>query len=138
MRSLLFFSQVAAIFGSSGNPGHLSIIMFVSCECLTPESETTELYEMFNEDSSTYALYEWYVLDEATFIEQARKPAMGVHEATIKKPIGQDLKEYMDLLSRRGMTPDQITTHLLKKYYKSLRSKTAMHEIAEEDAEYDD
>jgi hypothetical protein len=138
MRSLLFISQVAAILGSAGRPGHLSMIMFVSCECLRPETETTELYEMFNEGSFTYALYNWYVLDEETFIAQAREPAAAAHEAQLKKPVGADFKAYLESLSRRGMTPDQITTLLLKKYYKSLRSKTAMHRIAVEDAEYED
>lgn len=114
------------------------MIKFVSCECLTPETQTTELYEMFNEGASTYALYDWYVLDEATFIEQARRPAEIAHDAQLKKAIGADFKAYLESLSRRGMTPDQITTFLLKKYYKSLRSKTAMHRIAEEDAEYED
>lgn len=138
MRSLLFISQVAAILGSAGNPGQLAMIMFVSCECLTPETPTTGMYEMFNEGSSLYALYEWYVLDEETFIRHAREPADAAHQAQLKKPIGSDFKAYLESLSRRGMTPDQISTFLLKKYYKSLRSKAAMHKIAEEDAEYED
>jgi hypothetical protein len=137
MRSLLYLSQVAAILGSAEQPGHLSLVMFVGCECLYPETETTELYEMFDE-RATYALYKWYELDEETFIRYARKPATGVHKTTIEEPIGSDLKAFMDSLLRTGMTEDQITTHLLKKYYKSLRSKTAMRKIAEEDEEYED
>jgi hypothetical protein len=138
MRSFLFLSQLATIFGSVDHPGYSAMVMFISCECLRPEVETTELYPMFNEGSSTYALFDWYLLDEETFLAQARRPAAIAHEATLKKDTGSEFKAYTENLSRRGMTPDQITNHLLKKYYKSLRSKTAMHRIAEEDAEYED
>lgn len=113
------------------------MVGFISCECLEPEKVTTDLYESFRDPRNVYALYDWFKLDEATFIEMARRPAKVAHDATLLGPVGGDLKLYMDSMRRRGLTEDQVMTELLKKYYKSLQSKTALKRIAEED-EYED
>jgi hypothetical protein len=139
MRTLFILSQVSAMLGSAVPPSDMVMLMFVSCECLNPTAETTDLYRVFDTDKRTvYALFDWYKLDEATFIRLARKPATSAHKDILEKPVGVPLAEYMQSLRAQGMSDDQVTTELLKKYYKSLRSKTVMAEIEMEDAEYED
>jgi hypothetical protein len=135
MRILFALSQVVGILGSVNEPIEATMFKFVSCECVYPESESVDLYPVFSNYASKFALYEWYALDEATFLEKARKPAEAAHKSLIEKPVARDLKAYFETLSRRGLSPEQITTHLLKKYYKSLRSKTELIEIAQEEEE---
>lgn len=138
MRSLLIISHVAAIIGSALPPSHMHMVMFVSCECLEPERETRDLYEMFKSERDVLALYRWFKLDEATFLEMARRPAKVAHDAVLLKSVGTDLGVYMGSLRTRGLSEDQILTELLKKYYKSLKSKTALIQIDEEEDEFED
>jgi hypothetical protein len=139
MRTLYILSQF--LIASATPPSHGTMVAFVQCECVDPTAESTELYPIFEQGQAVHSLYKWFKLDEETFIELARRAADVAHKAVILKPAGVTLSAYMESLSRRGLTPDQITTELLKKYYKSLRSKTALLEIAqrgEDDDEDDD
>jgi NAD-dependent DNA ligase len=137
MRSVIILTQLFGILGST--PGTLPLYAFISCECLEPERISTDLYRMFDEDARlVYSLFDWYKLDEPTFMRMARSTVERAHKSTLKTPEGHTLKEYMENMTARGLTEDGITTELLRKYYKSLRSKTAMHKVQEEDDEYDD
>jgi hypothetical protein len=139
MRSILFLSQFVGMLASAVRLNEFAMFVFVGCECLLPEEETTELYSVFQRDAGLkYQLFDWYMLDEATFVERARKIAGSAHEEALGNSTGSLLQTYMDNLRRQGLSEAQVTTHLLKKYYKSLRSKTAMHKIKEEDDEYED
>jgi hypothetical protein len=138
MRTYIILSSVAAVLASG--PDYGIMVMFVNREGVHPTTQSTELHPVFSNGRTTEELLEWFRLDEATFMEEAREPASVAHEAIMKNEVvGRELREYVSALARRGLTPDQITADLLKKHYKSLQSKTVLQKMAaEEDAEDDD
>jgi hypothetical protein len=129
---------MAAMIASAA-PNDFAMYVFIGCECLLPEETTTDLYPAVeNTPGAKRLLLEWFKLDEGTFIRLARESAESAHRKALTHSTGSFLEAYMAKLEGQGLSKDQITTHLLKKYYKSLRSKTALHRLKQEYDEYED
>lgn len=125
MRLPLFLSFATTVL-SSLPPDHGTMVNFISCECIDNLEEIhTELPPIVA--PAVLELFEWYSLDEATFIELARKPAEHAHRAAMRRPIyASMLQSNMEPLRRTGMSPEEVTTALLKKYYIQLHGKTEL------------
>jgi hypothetical protein len=134
MRSIFLIAQAAALAQASGLDYH-TMVTFIRCECVEDlNAVRTHLYPIFDNGLMTYALFEWSELDEATFIRDATPAAQEAHESVYDNPSLRPL--YManvTPLQSRGLSPDQVTTELLKKYYKSLQMKTEIKAFGEEE-----
>lgn len=136
MRSLLFLTQAVSILGSSvSDPDFGTLAAFIRCECVQDlDAHRPDLYPILRNGGMMYALYEWFELDESTFIEKARGPAEAAHATIMRDELVKPLlQSKFDALARRGLSPDNATTELLKKYYKSLKSKSELLQIAKEE-----
>jgi hypothetical protein len=126
MRLIVTLAQVTGLLASVAEVDYGTMFVFVSCECVQPDVSHDQLYPVLTRGGLKASLYEWFELDEASFILNAREPAQDAHASVIDTPAGRDFKAHVDAMSSRGMSEDEITTELLKKYYKSLHSKADM------------
>lgn len=133
MRNILIMAQVLAeAFASTTIPNHMAMVGFISDECLLGLDGVLE--EFASEDlppAVIRALYGWYQLDEETFMEKARRPAEVAHQGTLRGPGAELFRPTLDALEKRGLSSEEITTELLRKYYRSLHSKIALIRMAE-------
>jgi hypothetical protein len=134
------YSVIVGVMGSFTGPDFGTMTTFVRCECVEDlNSVRTHLYPLFEYGRSTQALYEWFKLDEESFIRLAMKPAKEAHRLATENPdLARAFRANVEPLERRGLTPDRVLTELLKSYYKSLRRKTVLQQMAEDDDEEDD
>lgn len=114
-----FLLQVASVMGSARLKGDI-LGTFLSVECIDfPDEERTSLPPIIGRLTQR-DLLQWYLLDEDTFVAQARKVIIGSHEvAMMFTPTA--LERNIQPLRDQGMDEEQILDHLSRKYYRALR-----------------
>lgn len=137
MRTVFASVVLMAVSVAGLNPSTLST--FIRLECVQNlDAVRTELPAIFANGSLKYSLHEWYALGEAEFLARARAPANEAHNTILRTPPLNELL-LANMAKFQGLSSEDVTTELLKKYYKSLKHKSILIAIdSEEDDEDDD
>lgn len=122
------FLQLASVIGSV--PLCEDILgTFLSVECIDfPEDERTSLPPIIGRLSHR-DLLQWYLLDEETFVVEARKVIIESHKVAMMiapKALDRNMKPLRD----QGMDEEEILDHLSRRYYKALRKIRELQRLA--------
>lgn len=105
---------------------------FVSVACITPESgpERTTLPSVIT-PRDYGRLVPWFVLEEDTFVQRAKRTVKEVHEIALEsEDDGPLLMQRLTPLQEAGLSEDEILDTLTRSYYRALRNITALQNLA--------
>jgi hypothetical protein len=92
----------------------------LSVECIDfPDEERTSLPPIIGRFTQRHLL-EWYLLDEETFVAEARDVIITTHAVAMKLEPHM-LERNIQPLRDQGMNEGEILDHLSRRYYRALR-----------------
>lgn len=132
MRITTVLVQLASVMASFGGLNRDILVTFVSVECLDdPNVERTTLPPILGRLTHKL-LVRWFVLDEETFVQNAKPIVKAVHENTMATSHERPLLEInIQPLREQGMSDEEILELLTRRYYGALRRITALQILAE-------
>lgn len=102
---------------------------FLSVECIDfPEEERTSLPPIIGRLTHR-ELLQWFLLDEDTFVKEARKVITQTHEMA-RRFEPNALERNMKPLRDQGMNEEEILDQLSRRYYRALRKIRELQRLA--------